>query len=514
MLVVGFDGMDAALARSWAAQGRMPALRRLLGTSAWCQFDIPPDYASGMVWPSINTGLRPAEHGSGFGTRLVDSSYRLRPRAQHDLRGEPFWKAFADAGRRIVIADVPFSRVWPECGGRQFWGWGQHDWVGQPASHPPGLLEELRQRFGSYPVRHPMDYALRPDSLQRLREELFAAIDRRAELLETLLQPPAWDLFYCAFPEPHLAGHMFWHLHDPAHPLHAAMRQPSFGDPLRLAYERLDASLGRVLAQAGEATDVAVFFSHGMGPNYHADHLFAELLRRFNAGRGDALEDQPARGGLERVWRHTVTRLPEAVRRGVKMRLPTNLRRWASAKRAENPARWRASRSFALPRLDGFSAARVNLRGREPAGRVGPQEFHAYLDALEAEIRTWTDAETGQPAVARVYRASPAQDPLAPGAGPDLMVWWSKSKPLRAIQSPRLGRVAGEAADERSGEHVMHSLLIVNAPGLAPGPRRIDGMGLPDIAPTLCDLAGVPLPRTARGRSRCQALRDTPPEPG
>lgn len=56
--VVGFDGMDAALVRRWAAAGHLPGFAQLLETSAWTQFELPPDYSSGMVWPSITQQSR------------------------------------------------------------------------------------------------------------------------------------------------------------------------------------------------------------------------------------------------------------------------------------------------------------------------------------------------------------------------------------------------------------------------------------------------------------------------
>lgn len=140
LFVAGFDALDAGLVRTWAEAGLLPTFRALLGSSAWCAFEIPPQYSSGMIWPSINTGLPPSEHQSGFATRLTGDGHSLRPRQIADIQGKQFWNQLADRGHRIIVADVPFSRIIPESGGQQFWGWGQHDWTGKPASHPPSLL--------------------------------------------------------------------------------------------------------------------------------------------------------------------------------------------------------------------------------------------------------------------------------------------------------------------------------------------------------------------------------------
>ena len=507
LFVLGFDAMDIELVRGWVSAGLLPTFRDLLNTSAWCTFDIPPEYSSGMVWPSINTGLPPEEHGSGFGTRLIGGRYKLRPRQSADIRGDPFWKGFTAAGRRIVIADIPFSRVIPECAGRQVWGWGQHDWTGEPASYPPGLLSELQSRVGRYPLRYSMDYSLHTSSLRELREDLFTAIERRTQLLGTLLQAGKWDLFYAAFPESHIAGHLFWHLNDRAHPAFSSRQLAQLGNALQDTYIRLDRALAQLLQRVGPDATKVIFFSHGIGPNYHGDHLFSELLWRFNARQGDTAQPRDTSSLIERLWKPTIGALPESLRRSVKIRLPLNARRWLSAKRAENPTRWRTARSFAIPRLDGFSAVRVNLRGREPHGRIEAGEgYRRYLSELESEMRSWTNGETGRPVVERIYRADEYGAAPAAGTTPDLMLWWSKAAPVRVIHSARLGRVAGRLAEHKSGEHIMRSLFLVQSAEFTAGRRQVSAMQPTDIAPTLSELAGIEAVESYRGRSRCEEL--------
>lgn len=143
--------MDAALVRTWGGQGLLPNFQRLLETSAWCQFDLSPEFSSGMVWPTINTGLSPREHRAYFGTRIVEGTYRVRPRRPNDIRGTPFWQRFSDEGQAVVVADVPFARLLSDSDGTQIQGWGQHDWMGAPHSEPRGLIKEITRRFGAYP---------------------------------------------------------------------------------------------------------------------------------------------------------------------------------------------------------------------------------------------------------------------------------------------------------------------------------------------------------------------------
>lgn len=502
LFTIGFDGMDVDLVRDWGRDGLLPTFHNLLNRSAWCKFEVPPEYSSGMVWPTINTGLHPKNHQSGFGTQLIRGSYKLRPRKVSDIRGEPFWRHFAEQGRRIVIADIPFSTIVPHCGGRQFWGWGQHDWLGEPGSEPANLLPSLERRFGKYPLRLSMDYGLNTKSLQQLRRDLSVAIDRRTQMLRSLANAGEWDFFYAAFSESHVAGHLYWHLGDCRHPSHSLEQAGAVGEGLRDVYVRLDKALGELMADLSEDTCKVVFFSHGMGPNYHGDHLFPELLQRFNLARDKTGKVDDLIGSTERIWEMTIGRLPAKIRRMAKMRLPLAARRWASAKRAQNPVTWSKSYAFAMPKLDGFSALRVNLIGREPDGRILPgSDYHDYVSEFESEIISWVNADTGEPAVDRIFKAGDRTDPLELGGAPDLMVWWSKTAPIRTIRSPRLGRVSGSSLDAKTGEHIMHSLFLVHRPDIVPGRRYINGMSLTDVTPTLSELAGLVPDAAGDGRS-------------
>jgi len=490
--LLGFDGMDAVLVRRWAAAGHLPMFAQLLETCSWTQFDLPPDYSSGMVWPSIHTGLAPAGHQAYFGTRLVEGTYTLRQRHQSDLRGTPFWRELAARGRRIVLMDVPFSRVDTECGGTQIVGWGLHDKVGKRESSPARLLARIERDFGRYPVAPSVEDAFAHDGPGGLLNALLLGIERRTQILHHLAGANDWDFFYGVFHEAHGAGHYLWHLSDATHPRFDAGEQARNGDPLLRVYGALDRALGSVVERLGDDATLMVVLSHGMGPNYNGDHLFPELLARFNRSRGSPAPGVGPSSAVNRAWESMIGRLPIGVRHDLRRLLPQHARRWLSNKRHQHPSLWRSASAFALPRLDGFSAVRVNLVGREPAGKIRADlDYDAYLDALQDEIESWTVGDTGRRAVARVHRAARGTEALRLGVAPDLMCWWDKAGAIEEIRTRSLGTIHGVSGDERTGEHVMHSLVMLRQPDDIVGPRVLSGLGICDIAATMRRLANV-----------------------
>lgn len=502
--------MDVQLVRRWAAAGFLPTFRRLFESAAWTDYCDPPQVTSVSVFPSINTGLSGVRHDGQEVFRLRDGSYRIRLASSADIKGEPFWKWFVQSGRRIILADVPFLMPKPEYGGKQFWGWGVHDlWPWRRSSIPGSLLSSLSATFGTHPVPNCSDYSTEDDSLLRLRSGLLTGIERRTAVLGSLIACRDWDLCYAVYCEPHCAGHLMWHLEDEAHPRHSREQLATVGHALRENYATLDRALGELLACAGADTTCVVFFSQGMGPNYHGGHLFQEFVARFNRRwAGDTAPiDSATRGsgagGLDPLWKASVHKLPVEWRKRAREHLPMSLRSWLYRRRIERPRQWSQMLAFALP-TEVISALRVNLAGRDPNGQIRTRdEYTRFLDAFMAELSQLTNADTKEPAVVRIARADQQIDPFTMGSGPDLIVWWSKSDPILAIRSATLGTISGEFTEIRTGEHVLRGMLMVCHPQARPGYHTIPNMKSVDIPVTLCELAGVWPGADAEGTSRC-----------
>lgn len=510
ILVLGIDAMDVELVRRWAAAGYLPTFRRLFESSGWTDYvDCPEDFG-GIPWPSINTGLSPLQHDLYHYMRLRRDSYRMRLARADDVKGDPFWKWFVQSGRRIVLADVPYSIPRPDYGGRQFCGWGQHDRAWKKNSVPNRLLSALSDQFGDHPVPHCQKYSTETESLRRFKAGLLIAIERRTAIFKSLIGARDWDLFYGAYSEAHCGGHLLWHLEDESHPQHSREQLTVVGHALRDIYVAIDRAVGMLAACTDGDTTFVIFFSHGIGPNYQGGHLFAEFVDRFNRrwlGKDTHLGQEESRlGSLDHWWERTVGRMPAGWRARVKNGLPVRLRIWIGMQREQNPNAWSRMPAFSLPQ-DGFSALRVNLAGREPRGWIQPgEQYRRYIDAFIAELSRLKNGTSGEAAVDYIFRADQRVDPLTMGSGPDLNVWWSKSSPICTIRSPTLGTISGEFTDARTGNHVMRGMLLISHPQARLGRHTIPGMNILDIPATLCDLAGIEAGVTLKGTSRLHNL--------
>jgi predicted AlkP superfamily phosphohydrolase/phosphomutase len=481
VVVIGFDAMDAGLARRLADEGRMPVLAGLFEQAAWAPTRNPEGLVVGGIWPSFATARWPGGHGFYCFRQVVNGTYEVRRFTPSDIEPPPLWQVLSDQGRRCCVVDAPLTRPVEAIGGVHVVDWGSHDRMLEPSAWPASAAATLLADHGPHPVLGACDGYTRRGDHEGLARALARGAERKTDLNLELLAREPWDLFLTVYSESHCAGHQFWGLHDPSWPGHDRQVRERLGDPLEATYQALDAQLGRMVAAVDPADTLVVLMSHGVGAHYDGDHLFAEIVRR--------LDDASGRASRARRW-------SERARRGVR-RLQRDL---ARRRRPDDPDLFgRVSvdgsrRFFPVPNNELYAAVRLNVAGREPRGRIQPgADLDGWNDWLEARLLELADADTGRPLVRRVLRV----DDLFPGPRrdnlPDLLVDWHRDAPVTSAASPTIGEVRGRYDGVRSGDHRPGGLVLVRDPGVAPGPRdRL--VDVVDLAPTIAARLGTSLP--------------------
>ena len=132
-IVLGFDGMDPALAQQWMEEGLMPNFTRLSETGSFQKLATTNPAQSPVAWSSFATGTGPGDHGIfDFLRRSTDAyipdfsiSETTPTKYTADLFGltiptdggeiinrrigEPFWMTAEDNGLNAVVLRVPVT---------------------------------------------------------------------------------------------------------------------------------------------------------------------------------------------------------------------------------------------------------------------------------------------------------------------------------------------------------------------------------------------------------------------
>lgn len=510
ILVLAIDAANPVLLQEWAKDGSLPNLHLLMSRGLVGNTRSIDGFYIGATWPTFYTGVTPARHGFHYLVQLKPGTYDFyRPADEGVVKCEPFWKHLSRSGRRVAILDVPLSRIDPSLNGMQIVEWGSHDAVFGFQATPSQVADTVHSRFGAHPAN------LSCDGMRRTAAEYQAFIDglirgvrAKANLTKHFLSQGGWDFFMQVFTESHCVGHQCWHLHDEHHSAHDASIAGALGDPLRTVYREIDAAIGEVIADAGDAL-ILVLVAHGMSYWYGANFLLRDIL--FRLGVAHPLPTSANR-------RSVLSILSESARWAWR-RLPLSIRGQLAPVRD-----WLAralSRGDMLPTLEAdpstshcfphnnglaISGIRLNLVGREPQGilELGAVADH-FCDKLTSDLLAIVDERTGNALVRRVTRTAKLYDGEYLNHLPDLLVEWNDEVPTGSMivsegvsakvkaKSPKIGIVEGVNEYGRTGEHRPNGLFIAIGPNLQP--NRLDReVSILDFAPTLAKILDVDLP--------------------
>jgi predicted AlkP superfamily phosphohydrolase/phosphomutase len=502
-MVVALDAADPGLVREFAAAGQMPTMARLLREAAAVETLAPMGVFVGANWPTLFTATAPDRHHFLCWEEIRGGTYDHVETDPTWIREAPLWRHLSNAGRRVAVLDVPHAIAEP-VNGAMVVEWGCHDRHFGPRSWPPELAEELADRhgehFGSMPFRRgqfaPCDYRHR-EGAERTSEETVAlfddisrGVDNKRRVSLDLLDRGGWDLFFTVSGESHCVGHQLWHLHEEEHPRHdSELAARIGGDPMRQVYRRLDRLVGEHLGRLGPDDTAYVVMAHGMRAHHDGTHLLDQVLNRLEWG----LENPRGFGLGTRAAAEAARLVPPALRTRAFGRAAPLLRRHAAAPGLDEVPPRDARRWFLTPNNTVVGAVRLNLAGREPAGRIQPGDRREVLEWLSKRLRELVNVDTGGAVVRRcvvtddVYRRSQGD------SFGDLYVEWERDAPIERVWSPSTGTVAVPYEHWRQGDHVREGLTLAVGPGIRRGGRRVVH-GIPDLGATIAAAAGVALP--------------------
>ena len=473
LIVIGLDSADWQLVTRWCDSGDLPTLRAIRDGGMSGRLETPPGLGDDAVWASMYTALSPGRHGRYHHRQFRPGRYWNMP--VMPLECTPFWDTLGRAGRRVAVLDVPKSPLSTDLNGIQLVNWLVHGPNGRTASAPATLAPDLVQRLGDdltdhWPGAMCIEEMLPEAEQAVLVERALASIQWKTAAAVELLAREAWDLFLVVFKEAHCAGHQLWHHTDSTHPAHRADVVARLGDPVKRVYQALDAAIARVLAAGPPDARVVVFSNLGMGGNFTGEHLLDAIILRLDGFR-------PA--GLWRYAYHRTERAPSSTIGRAARRVQRELYRYRSA--------------FQVFHNEISGAIRVNVKGREPNGRIAPgAELAAYVDTLAADLLALVDPGTGAPIVSRVVRSDEAFPGERRHLLPDLFAVWSR-RPATAIASPKLGEMRFPFRPWRTGNHTPDGFFVARGPAVRAGQLPV-AASIMDLGPSLCHMLGVPLP--------------------
>ncbi len=268
-----------------------------------------------------------------------------------------------------------------------------------------------------------------------------------------------FDALTCVFDTTDRVQHMFWRYLDEDHPAARDVPHDKRPNVIPELYQRMDRLIGRVMEQIDDDTLLLVISDHGFKSFARCMNLNAWLHQNGYL----TLKDTKTESG---DWFEDVD--------------------------------WSRTRAYTM----GLNGLYLNIKGREKQGIVDPADAGALKIEIQQKLNGLKDPASGTVGITGVFiTGNVYRGPYTENA-PDLLVGYGAG--YRASWDSVLGKVTSQVFEDNlkawSGDHCIDPRLV---PGVLFSSHKFieDKPHIADVAPTILNLFGLPLPSHFDGKA-------------
>jgi len=491
VLILGLDGATWTVLDPMRRRGLMPNLDALLERSAHGVLNsvVPP--VTTAAWTSMSTGCAPARHGV-FDHRYFDAAEdRMKVNHSGRVRAPTIWRLLSDAGRSVACLNVPGLYPPPTVNGVVVSGMDAPHLEGALRGNPE-FADRLKAEVPDYTLRYFWKRA--PQSLEELRtnarltDESFQGRAKGGLLADRAF--PDWSVLMVQFQNLDPFQHRAWRYLNVDE---TGIDDPEWNEAAAIVIQGLDRAIGRLLELADKrGAAVMVVSDHGFGPCVGRIDVNRILLDAGVARRANWLSKVSRRGNQIvdriRVWK--AKRNDPAARSAS----------FDQSVTGAFPFDWKRTLAFA-PHQDTAAMIYVNSPARYGSTRnrpplFTPRDIDDARDQAAGALAEALHPETGERLFPQIVATADAYniDPAREGY-PDLIALPAASYWVRTKLAPGRGWVTADP--NLTGTHRPEGVVALAGVGLTPG-RNLQAR-LIDVAPTILNLLGAPIPSHIEG---------------
>jgi hypothetical protein len=285
--------------------------------------------------------------------------------------------------------------------------------------------------------------------------QAYATHAEREQMFFSVLDKTRKGLCLCVFDASDRIQHMFWRYHDQNHP--SPREDEQFRTTIKDMYQRMDDLVGRIRSKLSPADWLIVMSDHG----------FSSFRRCFNVN----------------TW----------LKENGYLFLKDGAKPDSDYLQSVD---WTRTRAYAI----GLAGLFINKAGRERFGIVPDSDYQALKSEIAAKIQQVKDSKDGNSAVKKVYDTQRCYSGIYTAEAPDLIIGYESG--YRVSWDSVTGKLESDVFSDNmkawSGDHHVDPSLV---PGIlfSNRPFRKDDPGIMDLAPTVLNVFGVPVPRYMEG---------------
>lgn len=463
VMVIGLDCAAPELVfDQW--HDELPTLRRLYSNGLYGHLESCIPAITVPAWSVMMSSKDPGTLGIyGFRNRR-DYTYTNHFVANGAYVKEPrVWDILGEAGKKVALVGVPQTFPIKPVNGVTISGFLTPT-LESGFTYPA----ELGEKILSVAPRYEVDVQnFRTPDKDWLLQQLWDMTEMRFAALNYLMETATWDYFMWVEMGVDRIHHGMWSYMDPGHRKFEPGNR--FQNKIKEYYQLIDAQLATMLDRIDDNTVVLVLSDHG-GKRMDGGICINEWLWR--NGYLHFMEDPP-----QDVFDENGSR---------------KLTRFDDLK-----VDWSKTKVWG----DGGYYGRVfiNVAGREPEGIVRTEDYESLRNELIERFEAIPDPD-GNPIGTKVFRPQDIYQKVR-NVAPDLLVYWGNLN-WRSVGS--LGHGGIYTFDNDTGpddaNHAQNGMFILYDPRNPDRNEEIKGKQIMDVAPTILDLMGVPVPGDMQGK--------------
>jgi len=464
VLVVGLDCAPPAVLFKTSEEhplglkDQLPNLSRLVDEGIYGPLSSSIPCITVPAWTSMLTGKDPGVLGFyGFRNRADYSYEKMFIATANAIHEKRVWEILSEADKTSVVVGVP--QTYPI---KPLKGYLISSFLTPSTDRQYTFPHELRYEIDRVLDGQPYDVDVpqfRTENKDHLLKQIWEMTEKRFAVIKYLLREKEWDFFIFVEIGLDRIHHGMWKFWDPDHPKHEPGNR--YQNAIPDYYRFLDREIGEILGMLDDDTAVMVVSDHG-AKAMEGGFAINEWLRK--EGLLVLKDDLPYEGlvPFEKVevdWEKTTA--------------------------------WAAGGYYARIFL--------NVEGREPMGKIPARDYEKVRDQIKEMIEALPDHE-GKPMGSVVFKPEELYREVR-NVPPDLMVYLGNLR-WRSVGSfglPDLYTFENDTGPD-DANHDQDGVFVLWEPRRDQGGRYVEGLQLMDVASTVLDLMGQPVPPDMQGK--------------
>ncbi len=407
------------------------------------------------AWSVMMSSKSPGMLGVyGFRNRADHSYDRYAIANSLAIKEERLWEILTRAGKRSIVIGVPGTYPPKPLDGLMVTDFLTPD-ITCEYTYPPSLKAEIEEVVGEY-ILDVRDF--RSGNKAKILADIYEMTEKRFQLARHLIQKEDWDYFMLVEMGTDRIHHALWDNMDPAHRFYEAGNE--FENAIHDYYVEVDREIGELLKLVDENTDVLVVSDHG--------------AKRMDGGI--CVNEWLIENGYL-----AIREKPEGTVPLSKAKID-----------------WPKTKAWG----DGGYYARIflNVAGREPEGTIAPEDYEKVRDELIAGLKS-IKGDKGEEIGTQVYRPEELYREVR-NVAPDLIVYFGDLywRSVGTIGGGKLHTFENDTGPD-GANHAQDGIVMLRpAGGLSEG-GTLEGAKIVDIAPTVLQLLGLPVPGDMEGKT-------------